>query len=53
MSAELKLEIGEMPEETAKVILWLSSEWKCTAEEAAKRMLNEAAERLANMKPAA
>lgn len=47
---ELKIEINDLPEATAKVILMASSNWNCSPDEAAKRLLNEAAE---NRKPAA
>lgn len=44
MSEELKIEIKELPEETAKVILLAATNWQCTPDEAATRLLNEAAE---------
>lgn len=44
MEAELKIEIKELPEETAKVILLAASNWQCTPDEAAVRLLNEAAD---------
>lgn len=50
MATELKIEICELPDDTAKVILMAASNWQCTPDEAATRLLNEAAE---NRKPAA
>jgi hypothetical protein len=46
MSPELNIEIKEMPEETAKVILMLASNWNVSPDAAATRMLNETAERI-------
>ena len=46
MNTDLRIEIMELPEATAKVILWLASRWGVNPEEAAKRMLNEEAKRL-------
>ena len=43
MPTELKIEINDLPDDTAKVILMAASNWECTPDEAAKRLLNEAA----------
>lgn len=45
MDTELRIEITELPEETAKVIILAASNWNCTPDEAAKRLLNEEASR--------
>ena len=44
MPNELKIEIADLPDDTAKVILMAASNWECTPDEAAKRLLNEAAD---------
>ncbi len=45
MAEELKIEIKGLPEETAKVLLMAASNWGCTPDEAALRLLNEEASR--------
>jgi hypothetical protein len=45
MAEELKIEISGLPEATAKVILMAASNWGCTPDEAALRLLNDEAAR--------
>ena len=42
MPETLRIEINGLPEETAKVILMAASNWNCTPDEAALRLIDEA-----------
>lgn len=44
MLEELKIEIRDLPEETAKLILSAASAWECSPDEAARRLLNQLAD---------
>lgn len=43
MEHEVKIEIAKLSETAAKVLLLALTNWECSLEEAARRLLNEAA----------